>query len=460
MPSSLCGPKKIKMNLLHQFNQFIQQYSLFQKNNRLLIAVSGGVDSIVLCELCHLSGFDFEIAHCNFQLRATDSDEDEMLVKNTAAKYNVKLHATKFDTLKYASENKTNIQIAARQLRYEWFNTIALENNISQILTAHHANDNAETIAMNFFKGTGINGLTGMQIKSGGIGGKITRPLLFATKQTIIDFAIENNLTWREDMSNVSDKYTRNYFRNELLPSIEKVIPHVEENLIQNIERLSDVAILYNTALDKLKSGLLFKKGNEIHIPVLKLMKTPAYKTVYYEILKPYGFISSQMKDAIQLLSSESGKYITSATHRLIRNRNWLIVCAVLTENNSVIVIDSSVSEIEMDNKKLKVESINAPIKIENNHLIGYADADKIKFPLICRKWKQGDYFYPLGMTKKKKLSRFFVDQKLSISDKEKIWVIESDKKIIWIAGMRIDDRIKITPSTKSAIRFTLSSSE
>ncbi len=448
------------MNLLHQFNQFIQQHSLFQKNDRLLVAVSGGVDSIVLCELCHLSGFDFEIAHCNFQLRSTDSDEDEKLVKHTAAHYNVKYHAIKFDTLKYAAENKINIQLAARELRYEWFNDIALKHSISHILTAHHANDNAETIAMNFFKGTGINGLIGMQLKTGGIGGKITRPLLFASKQTIIDFAIEKKLAWREDVSNESDKYTRNYFRNELLPSIEKVIPHVEGNLIENIERFTDVAIIYNAAIDKFKSSLLFNKGNEIHIPVLKLMKTPAFKTVFYEILKPYGFNSAQMKDAIQLMSSESGKYITSSTHRLIRNRNWLIVCPVLTENNSVIVIDSSDCEIEMDNKKLKVELIETPIKIETNPYIGYADANKIKFPLICRKWKQGDYFYPLGMTKKKKLSRFFVDQKLSISDKEKIWVIESDKKIIWIAGMRIDDRIKITPSTKSAIKFILSSSE
>jgi tRNA(Ile)-lysidine synthase len=349
--------------------------------------------------------------------------------------------------------------MAARELRYEWFNTIAQENSINHILTAHHANDNAETIAMNFFKGTGINGLAGMQFKNGGIGGKITRPLLFATKQVIIDFAAKKNLDWREDVSNASDKYTRNYFRNELLPSIEKVIPNVEENLIENVERFSEVAILYNAALDKLKSGLLFNKGKEIHIPVLKLMKTPAFKTVFYEILKPYGFISSQMKDAVQLISSESGKYITSATHRLIRNRNWLIVCTVLNENNSVIVIESSDCEIEMDNKKLKVELIETPIKIETNPSIGYADANKIKFPLICRKWKQGDYFYPLGMTKKKKLSRFFVDQKLSISDKEKIWVIESDKKIIWIVGMRIDDRIKITHSTNSVIRFTLTSS-
>ena len=446
------------MKLVHQFNQFIQQHSLFQKNDRLLIAVSGGVDSIVLCELCHLSGFDFEIAHCNFQLRGEDSEADELLVIKTAEKYGVKIHAIKFDTLTYAAENKTNIQIAARELRYDWFNAIAKENEINHILTAHHANDNAETIVMNFFKGTGINGLKGMQPQKSGIGGKITRPLLFATKQAIIDFAIENKLAWREDVSNASDKYTRNYFRNELLPSIEKVIPHVEENLIENIERFSDTAILYDVALDKLKSGLLFNKGNEIHIPVLKLMKTPAYKTVFYEILKPYGFVSSQMKDTVQLMSSESGKYITSATHRLIRNRNWLIICAVLNENNSVIVIDNPDAVIEIENKKLKIESIKAPINIEAHSSFGYADADKIKFPLICRKWKQGDYFYPLGMTKKKKLSRFFVDQKLSISDKEKIWVIESDKKIIWIVGMRIDDRIKITPSTKTVVKFTLSS--
>jgi len=448
------------MNLLQQFNQYIRQHSLFQKNDRLLLAVSGGVDSMVLCELCYLSGFDFEIAHCNFQLRGEDSEADESLVIETAKKYKVKIHVTKFDTVSFADENKTNIQIAARQLRYDWFNAIALEHGISHILTAHHADDNAETIAMNFFKGTGINGLTGMQPQKSGIGGKITRPLLFATKQTIKDFAVEKNIVWREDVSNASDKYTRNFFRNQLLPEIEKVIPNAAINLIENINKFADVAVLFDLSIEKLKTGLINIKGDEIHIPVLKLLKTPAYKTVLYEILKQYGFLSSQMKDALQLTDAGSGKYIISSTHRLIRNRNWLIICPLENKDSSLIVIQENESMVSFGTDILHIDSVDASMDMFSDKSVGYADADKLTFPLILRKWKQGDYFYPLGMVKKKKLSRFFIDQKLSIAEKEKISVIESDKKIIWVAGLRIDDRVKITKATKKIIRFRLTDTQ
>lgn len=448
------------MNLLHPFNQYIRQNFLFQKNDKLLIAVSGGVDSVVLCDLCFASGFDFEIAHCNFQLRGDDSDEDELFVRRLAEKYGVPFQVVRFDTMEYAAANKLNVQLAARHLRYEWFNRIAGEINCHHILTAHHANDNAETIVMNFFKGTGIAGLTGMEPKGSGIGGNITRPLLFASKQSLIGYAAEKNLQWREDVSNASDKYTRNFVRNEWLPSIEKHIPNATFNLIENIERFKDAELLYESSLEKFKSGLLLKKGEEIHVPVMKLQKTPAYKTIYFEIIRHYGFTSAQMKDALQLLDADSGKQILSPTHRLIKNRNWLIICPAKNEESSIVIIEEEESVIRYDGHTLIIEKINSPFDLSTETSVGYADASKLTFPLILRKWKTGDYFYPLGMNKKKKLSRFFIDRKMSVAEKEKTWVVESGKKIIWIAGLRIDDRVKLTPATKNAIRFSLTDTQ
>ena len=214
------------MNLLSQFIQHVNADDLFKKTDKLLIAVSGGVDSVVLCDLCFHAGFNFEIAHCNFQLRGLDSEADEKFVIELANTYKVKYHVVKFDTEKFGADNKQNIQLAARNLRYKWFNDIlSNDTSITNILTAHHADDNLETILMNFFKGTGINGLKGIQSNHAGIGGKIVRPLLFANKSELVDYAISNNCQWREDVSNESDKYTRNFFRNQIIPLIENVIP-------------------------------------------------------------------------------------------------------------------------------------------------------------------------------------------------------------------------------------------
>ncbi|MEI8052856.1 MAG: tRNA lysidine(34) synthetase TilS [Bacteroidota bacterium] len=451
------------MNLLNQFKSFINQSLLFQNNDRLLLAVSGGVDSVVLCELCFQSGFYFEIAHCNFQLRGKESDADENMVKSLAEKYKVKYHGIKFDTEKYAEENKTNIQIAARALRYKWFNEIIEQekiNAIKGILTAHHADDNVETLLMNFFKGTGIKGLQGMAVKDGGIGGRINRPLLFASKEQIIAFATQHNLSWREDVSNASNKYTRNYFRNELLPAIGKVFPQVEINLNENIERFKDAAILFDLSIEQLKKKLLVKKGVEWHLPVLKLKKTPAVKTVLYEILKHFDFTSHQVNDALQLLDADSGKYISSTTHRLIKNRKWVIISPLENNEVSTYIIEAADKEIYFSSQSMRFKKVLPPVIFENNNSLALIDEKMISFPLILRKWKKGDYFYPLGMDKKKKLSRFFIDIKLSLTEKENIWVLESDKKIIWIVGHRIDNRVKVTPATTEIFSITLVSSK
>jgi tRNA(Ile)-lysidine synthase len=458
------------MNLLKKFTDFIKKENLFQPKDKLLLAVSGGVDSVVLCELCKQTGFDFVIAHCNFQLRGEESKRDEQFVRELTKKYNVEIFVKKFDTEKYAEENKLSIQVAARELRYEWFNQIvngqlSMVNShagfihhspltIHHILTAHHANDNIETLLINFFKGTGISGLRGILPKHG----KIIRPLLFAKKDELIEFAKENNLSYVEDSSNVSDKYTRNYFRNQLIPSVQKVFPQVEDNLLNNIQRFKDIETLYQQSIELHKKKLLEKKGEEIHIPVLKLFKSDPLPTIVYEIIKDFGFTSNQTEDVIKLLNSDSGKYVQSHTHKIIKNRNWLIITSSLTTVAENILIEEEDKIVEFLNGKLEMKQISAAgYKLSGSERIAQLDSDEIKFPLLLRKWKQGDYFYPLGMKKKKKLSRFFIDQKLSLTEKENIWVLEMNKKIIWIVGKRIDERFKITPKTKNILKISLS---
>jgi tRNA(Ile)-lysidine synthase len=457
------------MSLLVKFEEYIKQQHLFQPKDKLLLAVSGGVDSVVLCELCKQAGYDFKIAHCNFQLRGEESERDEGFVRELGNKYKVEVLVKKFDTENHAALNKLSIQVAARKLRYKWFaeltgnRQLAVNNDSTNsicplpiahfLLTAHHANDNIETLLMNFFKGTGINGLHGILPKQC----NIIRPLLFAKKEMINEFAIANNLNFVEDSSNASDKYTRNYFRNRLFPDLQKVFPQVEDNLLSNINRFREIEILYQQSVDLHTKKLLEQKGMEIHIPVLKLQKTPPLHTIVYEVIKHYGFTANQTDEVVALLKSETGKYIQSATHRILKNRNWLIITPVESKEAENILIEDEEKNVQyaMGNlqiKRLPVADCQLPIA----NSIAILDADEINFPLLLRKWKPGDYFYPLGMQKKKKLSRFFIDQKLSRIQKEKTWVIEMDKKIIWVIGMRIDDRFKITEHTKNVLQINL----
>lgn len=456
------------MNLLKEFEQYIKQQNLFNTKDKLLLAVSGGVDSVVLCELCRRAGFDFFIAHCNFQLRAAESERDENFVRELGKKYAVEVFVKKFDTEKYAADNKCSIQVAARELRYAWFDEILndVKNNfvsktgkqpatVVWLLTAHHANDNIETLLLNFFKGTGISGLHGILPKQK----NICRPLLFAKKETLLAFANENQLPFVEDSSNASNKYARNYFRNELIPGLQKVFPQVEENLLDNIERLSDIEVAYLQFINQQKKGLMENKGNEVHIPVLKLLKAKPLKSIVFEIVKDFGFTAHQTGEVIGLLTSESGKYIPSASHRIIKNRNWLIISPNKSTEAINILVEKTSKKIMFQPGTISFDIITSDKfsgHIQTANYIAQLDAGEIKFPLLLRKWKAGDYFYPLGMNRKKKLSRFFIDQKLSITQKENTWVLEMDKKIIWVVGMRIDNRFKVKSNTKKILQVTL----
>jgi tRNA(Ile)-lysidine synthase len=474
------------LSLLQRFTDFIKKENLFSPKDKLLLAVSGGVDSVVLCELCKQAGYDFSIAHCNFQLRGEESERDEQFVRSLSDKYKVEVKVKKFETEKYAEENKLSIQEAARELRYRWFAELVngelsmvnkkYSNNIHHspftihLLTAHHADDNAETVLMNYLRGTGLHGLTGIPVSND----FIRRPMLSFTKDEILQFAKESNLEFVEDSSNQSSKYARNLFRNEIIPAISKAYPQVKENLVDNISRFKEIEKLYKLSVAEIKKKLIRKKGAEHHIPIKQL--TGYYnRALIYEIIADFGFTEKQIDEVTKLAESESGRYIDSPalSYRLIKHRHWFIISPVSPAESTTIIIEKKDKAISFEKGTLQIEVTSnqqprptgSSGRAVTSNQLACLDAKKIHFPLILRKWKQGDYFYPLGMKNlstgkvgKKKLSRFFIDNKFSKTDKEKVWVIESDKRILWIVGHRIDERFKITDKTKSVVKLTLNS--
>jgi tRNA(Ile)-lysidine synthase len=376
----------------------------------------------------------------------------------------------RFDTEIYAASRKVSIQVAARELRYQWFHQL-IDNQAQPaafIITAHHLDDNIETLLMNFFKGTGIAGLRAMLPRQG----KIVRPLLFATRAMLQQFAAGEGLEWVEDSSNVEDKYTRNFFRHQVIPLVQQAYPAAMQNLADNINRFREIEWIYRQAIEQQKKKLLEYKGNEVHIPVLKLRRSEPLTTLVYEIMTSFGFSAQQAPEVIGLLDSASGKYVHSATHRILRHRRWLIISPRDIMDAVTIVVEPRDTEVVYQQGVLRLEELSSsdvPAEILSPSPaaaasrgrtpaspVAWLDAAGIEFPLLLRKWRPGDYFYPLGMRKKKKLARFFIDNKLSIAEKEKIWVVEMNKKIIWIVGLRIDDRYRITTATRRVLKIEL----
>ncbi len=438
--------------MIQQFKKFIAERKL--QHLRLAVAISGGIDSVVLCELCAQAMVSFNLVHCNFGLRGGESDGDEAFVRSLASKYGVAVLVEKFDTTQYASQEKISIQEAARNLRYQWFLALHQAKQYDFLLLAHHANDSVETTLMNFFRGTGLDGLTGIPSAVSYI--KALRPLLHHTRKEIESFVQANNLQWVEDSSNQSIKYTRNFFRHEVIPAIQKVYPQAEENVLNNINRFQQINALYQLGVQEIKNKVCRKQGEEVHIIIAKLALY-LHTALIYEIIKEYGFGEKQVDEVTKLLESESGKFIQSATHQIIRHRNKLIITPKAAETQT-IAVDKEVKQVAILNHALSFKTyLKDKWQLKSSNTIAQLDADKIEFPLLFRKWKTGDYFYPLGLRKKKKISRFFIDQKLSLADKEKVWIVESDKRIIWVMGYRIDDRFKITPSTKKVLEISIS---
>lgn len=449
-------------------NQVAARFQQYWKNHfnhlpahqtHVILAVSGGIDSVVLAHLLHTAGITFSLAHCNFGLRGEESERDEAFVRNMAVIYGTEVHVQRFDTAQWAQQQKMAIQEAARVLRYTWFEQLwgGLPHAPRAVATAHHANDSIETLLMNFFRGTGISGLHGILP----VQGHVIRPLLFATREEIKNYAAEHQLQWVEDSSNASGKYTRNYFRLQLIPALQQVFPGVEDNLLQNIERFNEVETLYHQAVALQLEKLIEPKGAEQHIPVYKLLKATPLHTLVWELISPFQFTAAQTEEVKKLLTTgQQGSYISSPTHRIIRNRNWLIIAPIQQEEAKHIVVEAGQTNVLFPQGQIQLQlSLQAPSEKEMQQPAHVAlfDAADITFPLLLRPWKQGDYFYPLGMQKKKKINRFLIDLKLSATEKERVWVLEMNHKIIWVVGRRIDNRFKITPQTRQVLTLTYS---
>jgi tRNA(Ile)-lysidine synthase len=437
------------MELPEQFKQNWAAKKFSSPADVVLLAVSGGMDSMVMADIFLESHIKFSVAHCNFQLRGEAANQDEALVYDWCIANNIAFHKTRFDTQQKADEWKKGIQETARILRYEWLEAVRQEYGYAVIATAHHANDNMETLLMNLFKGTGISGLHGIPERNG----YIIRPLLFAPKEELTAYCQGYNVYYREDTSNASDKYLRNAVRHHIIPVVKEWFPNVVQNVNESINRFSQAGLLYQKAIVQERKKLLEKRGQDFYLSILKLQKSQPLETICYELFVPYGFTSAQVPHILQLLDAESGRFVVSQTHRIIRNRDFLILTSVAQDNTDFINIEGAPCTVDTGKYHFSFSIEKKPAQIPADSNMAIIDLEKVTFPLTLRRWRTGDYFYPIGMgMKKKKLSNFLIDQKVPLHEKEHIWVLESEKRIAWITGMRLDERFKVKDNTQDVL--------
>jgi tRNA(Ile)-lysidine synthase len=431
--------EKLKQNITSQFP--------FLKGKKLLIAISGGLDSVVLTQLFHSLNFDISLAHCNFHLRGLESDADEEFVKNIGKKLALETFTTGFNTNEYASTNKTSTQIAARELRYHWFQELVVKHQFEYVLTAHHADDNLETFLINLSRGTGLEGLTGIPA----INNTIVRPLLIFSREEIEQFANKNRIEWREDQSNASTKYVRNKIRHQIIPILKELNPTVLNSFQKTTANLKGSQQIINDTITQVKKKVISADENgitKLNIAVIQKLSNP--KAYLFELLKSYDF--TEWNDIENLLSAQSGKHVFSKTHRLLKDRDFLLLTEVPAQKKlSEILITKNTKEI-FDPFHLRLENVSEIQQLHENTL--FLDADKLTFPLKLRKWEKGDSFYPIGMQGKKKLSKFFKDEKYSLIAKENTWLLCSENQIVWIVGKRQDRKFNATKTSSNILKI------
>jgi tRNA(Ile)-lysidine synthase len=431
--------------MLKEFKKFISEKITLNPDGGILLAVSGGIDSMVMTSLFIDQGIKIGIAHCNFSLRGEESDKDEEFVQKYAVEHKIQFFTKRFDTKSFAEQSGLSIQMAARELRYNWFEEIRRENQFDFISIAHNLNDSTETFLINLIRGTGISGLGG--IKS--VQNKIIRPLLFASRQDIVQYSIEHKISFREDRSNAETKYTRNKIRHLVLPLLKEINPSVESTLTETSDRLSEVNEIVSEYINDIRGRISERKGQDTIYNIAYLKAYLHNRTILYELFKVYGLSGLLIKDLKNVITGRSGGKIFTTSHRIIKNRTNLIISTLSVD----ITIQLKFNNIEdFHNNSIirtaRYVNISPEFSIPSRSDAAYLDGEKIVFPLTIRKWQPGDYFYPLGMSSKKKLSDYFIDKKFSPSEKENALVIESEGEIAWIIGERIDERFKITEST------------
>ena len=435
--------------MLQKFQNHLSHNFQFLTGKKLLLATSGGIDSMVMLSLFQQLDYKIAIAHCNFQLRGVDSFSDQNFVKDYANENEIPVFITQFDTTAFAEDYKVSTQVAARELRYNWFYELAETEDYDYILTAHHADDNLETFLINLSRGTGLDGLTGIPEQNE----KVVRPLLAFSQKELADYAELHNVQWREDSSNASDKYLRNKIRHHLVPMLKELNPNFLSSFTTTQSYLQDAKDMVEDATIMVYQQVASQEEDKITFDLKKLLKLPNYKSYLYQWLNEFGF--SAWEDIYDLVNSQSGKFVYAPEYRLLKDRETLILSPFYYLNEKeefLITADQKVVNVPLN----MTFSSAAEMTIVSNKTI-FVDSDKLDYPLVLRRWNEGDQFQPFGMDgKSKKLSKFFKDEKLSLLEKEKIWLLCSNDNIVWVIGLRQDERFKIKNTTKNIIKIEL----
>ncbi|QOI97612.1 MAG: tRNA lysidine(34) synthetase TilS [Flammeovirgaceae bacterium] len=435
--------------MLEQFLNHIEKHTLCLKTDRILLAVSGGIDSMVMLDLFFAAGYPVGVAHANFQLRGAESEQDELFVKAVCQHKGIPFFARQFNTTEYAALNNLSIQMAARELRYAWFDELLEKENYNYLSTAHHLNDSIETVLLNWIHGGASEGLLGIPVKNN----HIIRPLLFASRKMIETYATEKKLVWREDASNQTDDYPRNFLRHQVVPKLQALNPSLEETFQLGLEKLKAGHALETLAVNQLREA--YFKAEESKVIIRKeVFEKIQHPLMLWYLLREYHFTPAVCYDVVQALRAQPGKRFLSPTHQLVIDRTTLII----TPHKKFwqpVEITSVQATASLGPWDMTIEPVTGKA-ISADAGSALLDKDLVKFPLVWRTWKPGDFFYPLGMTHKKKISDFLIDNKVPLSDKPHVTVLESAGQIMWVVGYRIDNRFKVTAATQQALQFTL----
>ncbi|WP_210463827.1 tRNA lysidine(34) synthetase TilS [Rufibacter roseolus] len=439
--------------MLEKVLNYITTHQLASPETRILAAVSGGLDSVVLADVLHRLKFPFAVLHCNFGLRGEESEADELFVRKLAKHYDVPFYSEQFQTQAFAEQEGISIQMAARTLRYQWFEQMRQQLGYDVIATAHHQSDALETVLLNLVRGTGLAGLHGILPQNG----NLIRPLLGLTKDDLYDWLVAKRLAWREDSSNESRKYNRNLMRHEVIPVLKKLNPNLEETFTSTLERLQGAEAVFQASVLEMKAKTQRQENGATYLSIAPLQASPAPVVLLHELLKPFNFSYSQTQEIAAAWEAQSGKTFSSPTHVLVKDREDLVITPKPLEKFGSVTVPEDATELRFGPYLAKFTRKPAEgYKVPRSKDVAALDADLVKFPLKLRPWKEGDWFIPLGMNGKKKVSDLLIDRKIPANLKPDVWVLVSDASLTWVIGQQLDNRFKVTENTQVVLEITV----